>query len=88
MENNNSANNSNGKSTFGDGAKTANEQEENPNVYYDDNHLNIESEEDEEEKEEEEEHEREEAPHQSSLRSSCTNLSQVDVDLALARTLW
>ncbi|GKV09727.1 hypothetical protein SLEP1_g21183 [Rubroshorea leprosula] len=80
MENNNSTSNWNGKSTFGDGAKTTNEQEENYNVYYDDNHLNIESEEEEKEDEEEEEeegkHEREEALRQSLSRSPFTNRYQ------------
>ncbi|XP_022743330.1 E3 ubiquitin ligase BIG BROTHER-related-like isoform X2 [Durio zibethinus] len=65
------------------------EQESNPNGNDNDN-LNGESEheeEEEKEKEEEEEEEEEEAPRQSSTRTPFTNLSQVDADLALARTL-
>ncbi|XWS39595.1 hypothetical protein CRYUN_Cryun18bG0068600 [Craigia yunnanensis] len=54
------------------------EQEPNPNGN-DDDHLNSES--------EHEEKQEEEAPRQSSTRTPFTNLSQVDADLALARTL-
>ncbi|GLT83469.1 hypothetical protein SLE2022_017570 [Rubroshorea leprosula] len=82
MENNNCTSNSNGKSRFGDGAKTMNKQEENLNVYCDDNDLNVESEE-----EEEEEHERQEAPRQSPSRTLFTNLSKVNANLDLAETL-
>ncbi|GKU90877.1 hypothetical protein SLEP1_g4821 [Rubroshorea leprosula] len=90
MENNNS--NRNGKSGVEEGAaKPTNEQEGNPNVNCDDNHLIIESEEEEEDDdhdEEGQEHEQEEeAPRQPSSRTPFTNLGQVDADLALARTL-
>ncbi|XVE49726.1 hypothetical protein DITRI_Ditri01bG0104200 [Diplodiscus trichospermus] len=57
------------------------EQEPNPNG---NDNLNSESEHEEEEEEEEEE---EQAPRQSPSRTPFTNLSQVDADLALARTL-
>ncbi|KAK6282127.1 hypothetical protein POUND7_015952 [Theobroma cacao] len=60
------------------------EQEPNPNGNDNDN-LNNESE--HVEREEEEEEEEEEDTRQSSTRTPFTNLSQVDADLALARTL-
>ena len=56
------------------------EQEPNPN-----SNDNLSSETEHEEKQEEQEEEQ--APRQSSTRTPFTNLSQVDADLALARTL-
>ncbi|GLT42538.1 hypothetical protein SLA2020_165310 [Shorea laevis] len=81
MESNNSTSNSNGKSRLEDGAKITNKEEENANAYCDNNDLNVESD------EEEEEHEWEEVPHQSPSRTSFTNLSMANADLALAGTL-
>ncbi|KAH1098689.1 hypothetical protein J1N35_015610 [Gossypium stocksii] len=71
------------------------EQEPNPNPNGNSNgneNLNTESEheerqEDRQEQEQEQEQEREQPPRQSSTRTPFTNLSQVDADLALARTL-
>ncbi|TYI94681.1 hypothetical protein E1A91_D02G222200v1 [Gossypium mustelinum] len=73
------------------------EQEPNPNPNPNGNgngneNLNTESEheerqEDRQEHEQEQEQEREQPPLQSSTRTPFTNLSQVDADLALARTL-
>ncbi|XVF01762.1 hypothetical protein REPUB_Repub04eG0117100 [Reevesia pubescens] len=62
------------------------EQEPNPNGNGNDN-LKSESEHEDKQEEEEEEEEEEQAPRQSSTRTPFTNLSQVDADLALARTL-
>ncbi|XWS63281.1 hypothetical protein CRYUN_Cryun06bG0081800 [Craigia yunnanensis] len=59
------------------------EQEPNPNS---NDNLNIETEH-EEKQEQEELEEEEQAPRQSWTRTPFTNLSQVDADLALARTL-
>lgn len=67
------------------------EQEPIPNPNDNSNgneNLNTESEHEErQEQEQEQEQEREQPPRQSSTRTPFTNLSQVDADLALARTL-
>ncbi|GMI74755.1 hypothetical protein like AT3G19910 [Hibiscus trionum] len=60
------------------------EQEPNANPNGNDN-VNLNSESEREERQEEQE--QEQAPRQSSTRTHFTNLSQVDADLALARTL-
>lgn len=91
MENNTTpTNNNNDKSGVGGEPKPTNEHEASPNVKCDENHLDLESVEEDEGKDDEQggEHEgEEEASRQSSSRTPFTNLSQVDADLALARTL-
>ncbi|KAK8519034.1 hypothetical protein V6N13_017717 [Hibiscus sabdariffa] len=62
------------------------EQEPNGNPNGNDND-NLNSESGHEERQEEREQEQEQAPRQSSTRTPFSNLSQVDADLALARTL-
>ncbi|KAK8529682.1 hypothetical protein V6N13_102587 [Hibiscus sabdariffa] len=67
---------------------SAEQKEQEPNGNPNDNdNDNLNSESEHEERQEEREREQEQAPRQSSTRTPFSNLSQVDADLALARTL-